>query len=270
MVESTKTSLPALVDYIAFAQDRELMNLIGNDTLVFASKVKKTNMFEWTQERTLAITNNGMYNIHKKTIKRLIPMKDVCAMTKTVTPSKNDQEFTVHVPTEYDYRFLSERRDEIMECIKKVYHANKGENIPVYHTDAKDLKEFTTTEKDMKAKKNRFPPETMLAKSENLFGGDLAVKKEDSVNHLENNESYAAANEERMAQLKADQNFNDSTRESESESGLDEMDAETSASMAGDAQAVFAKEGKPKASLGDFEIRKMIGKGTFGKVFLVE
>ena len=30
MVESSKTSLPALVDYIAFAQDRELMNLIGN------------------------------------------------------------------------------------------------------------------------------------------------------------------------------------------------------------------------------------------------
>merc|ERR1719464_2310040 len=52
MVESTKTSLPALVDYIAFAQDRELMNLIGNDTLVFASKVKKTNMFEWTGENT--------------------------------------------------------------------------------------------------------------------------------------------------------------------------------------------------------------------------
>jgi len=47
-------------------------------------------MFEWTQERTLAITNNGLYNIHKKTIKRLIPMKDVCAMTKTETPSKND------------------------------------------------------------------------------------------------------------------------------------------------------------------------------------
>ena len=31
MVESTKTAgLPALVDYIAFAQDRELMALLGN------------------------------------------------------------------------------------------------------------------------------------------------------------------------------------------------------------------------------------------------
>ena len=35
-------------------------------------------------------------------------------------------------------------------------------------------------------------------------------------------------------------------------------------------EAVFAREGKPAANLKDFEIRKMIGKGTFGKVFLVE
>ena len=39
MVESTKAAgLPALVDYIAFAQDRELMNLIGNGkNLLFKS-----------------------------------------------------------------------------------------------------------------------------------------------------------------------------------------------------------------------------------------
>ena len=36
------------------------------DQLVYAAKVKKTNMFEWTQERTLVITNNALYNIHKK------------------------------------------------------------------------------------------------------------------------------------------------------------------------------------------------------------
>jgi len=40
-------------------------------------------------------------------------------------------------------------------------------------------------------------------------------------------------------------------------------------SMAGGAAAVFAR-GEVQASLQDFEIRKMIGKGTFGKVFLVE
>ena len=44
---------------------------------MYAAKVKKTNMFEWTQERTLVITNNALYNIHKKSIKRVIEFKDI-------------------------------------------------------------------------------------------------------------------------------------------------------------------------------------------------
>ena len=40
--------------------------------------------------------------------------------------------------------------------------------------------------------------------------------------------------------------------------------------MAGQAAAVFARNQQEPASLQDFQIRKMIGKGTFGKVFLVE
>ena len=41
-------------------------------------------------------------------------------------------------------------------------------------------------------------------------------------------------------------------------------------SMAGGAAAVFARNQAQPAALEDFQIRKMIGKGTFGKVFLVE
>ena len=40
--------------------------------------------------------------------------------------------------------------------------------------------------------------------------------------------------------------------------------------MANGGTSVFAREGKAPASLSDFEIVKMIGKGTFGKVFLVK
>ena len=65
-----------------------------------------------------------MINIHKKSIKRVIDFKDIIGMTKTVPPSKNTQEFTVHVggDTPYDYRFLTERREEIMDIVKRVYH----------------------------------------------------------------------------------------------------------------------------------------------------
>ena len=117
--------LPALVDYIAFAQDPDLKKLIGNgkdisffkeiarvnnisgywnlnividssnspliftDTLVYANNIKKTNSWGMSQVRTLAITNNAIYNIHSKKIKRSIMIKDITAITKTVPPSKN-------------------------------------------------------------------------------------------------------------------------------------------------------------------------------------
>lgn len=53
-------------------------------------------------------------------------------------------------------------------------------------------------------------------------------------------------------------------------SGMDEMDTQIRQSMAGGANAVFARAGGPAAKLEDFNLRKLIGKGTFGKVFLVE
>ena len=40
--------------------------------------------------------------------------------------------------------------------------------------------------------------------------------------------------------------------------------------MAGGAAAIFARDQAQPAQLDDFTIKKMIGKGTFGKVFLVE
>ena len=50
----------------------------------------------------------------------------------------------------------------------------------------------------------------------------------------------------------------------------DSDSSEVRQSMAGGAAAVFARSEGAPVSLEDFQIRKMIGKGTFGKVFLVE
>ena len=101
--------LPAVKDYVNFKQDAALMGLIGHDTLVYACMIKKTNMFEWSQERMLAITNNAVYNIHKKKQKRVILIADLGGVTKTEPPSRNTSEFTIHVPSTYDYRFESEK-----------------------------------------------------------------------------------------------------------------------------------------------------------------
>jgi hypothetical protein len=62
------------------------------------------------------------------------------------------KEFAVHVPSSYDYRFITDRRDAIIELLKRIWFNIKGENMPLYHIPKpkKDLQDFTTTEKDMK------------------------------------------------------------------------------------------------------------------------
>jgi len=96
MVESSisLSSIPVR-DYISFQQDASLMKLLAGERLFYADKMKKTNMYGWTQERTLVITDVNIYNIHKKEIKRAIAIKDVSALIKCVPPSKNTSEFTV-------------------------------------------------------------------------------------------------------------------------------------------------------------------------------
>lgn len=75
--------------------------------------------------------------------------------------SNTKGEFTIHVPTEYDYRFISDRyfnicilllnrRDEIFEVIKQRFVEKMQVNLPIFGIAKGNLRDFTTTEKDMK------------------------------------------------------------------------------------------------------------------------
>lgn len=44
----------------------------ASETLLFSDKVRKINMFNWVQERILAITTEKIYNIKKNKVKRFI------------------------------------------------------------------------------------------------------------------------------------------------------------------------------------------------------
>lgn len=54
----------------------------------------------------------------------------------------------------------------------------KRENMPIYHIPkpTKDLKDYTTTEKDMKKNTNRHPGSDFRALSEDLFNVDSEVQ----------------------------------------------------------------------------------------------
>ena len=75
--------------------------------MLFSDKLKKINMFGWNQERILVITTEHVYNIKKTKPKRKIPIALLGGISKTLVGTKI--EFTLHVPSQYDYRFLSEK-----------------------------------------------------------------------------------------------------------------------------------------------------------------
>lgn len=145
-------------------------------------------MFNWEQERVIVITQNGIYNIHKKTIKRKLDFSKISAVTKTISPSSNAREFTIHLPEEYDYRYLSDRRDAIIDIIKRRFFDVKKKNLPMFGTSAPSLKDFTTTEKDKRKQVSRFPPAEYQLKDEDLVTGDLPAAK-DSTLELRKEES---------------------------------------------------------------------------------
>ena len=104
-------------DYLGFKTQPKMMALFGStgtflshdflETLIFSDKVKKINMFGWTQERIIAITTEYIYNVKKTKVKRKIAIDSLGGISKTLQGTRI--EFTLHVPKEYDYRFLSEK-----------------------------------------------------------------------------------------------------------------------------------------------------------------
>ena len=60
-------------------------------------------MLNKPQERVLMISDKAIYNLSQSysSIKRRIPFDQV----QSVTSSESSDEFLVHVPTEYDYRY---------------------------------------------------------------------------------------------------------------------------------------------------------------------
>ena len=68
--------------------------------------------------------------------------------------------------------FVGERRrEEILDVLKRCYYTKKQRNVPIFYATSKDLREFTTTEKDMKKEIARFPTPNYRTNEEDLFDG---------------------------------------------------------------------------------------------------
>lgn len=139
-------------------------------------------------------------------------------------------EFVVHIMREYDYRFVSDYRKEIFDAIKYVWWRDNKKNLPVYGVPQK-LKEFHTSKKDIAKNCEIRPPDSYRLADEDIFPeGDQIQPKPIP-----------------MGVTAEDQNFGDEA-----------------------AKSVFQRNKNEVVNLNDFTIKSVIGRGSFGKVFLVQ
>jgi len=153
----------------------------------------------------------------------------------------------VHVRSEYDYMFESEFRKEIFEAFKYVFYNEHKTNLPVYGVPDK-LKDYATSKKDISNGVEVNPKEQYRLRKEDIY-----EEKGKSTNTNINNSTKSS-----MTSSNSNQGFDEVTQ----------FDDEVKNSVA---TAVYSKQPNDKhVALKDFDIKSVIGRGSFGKVFLVQ
>lgn len=216
--------------------------LSSNETVYFSGNVTKFNRMEWKQERLFVVTNLAIYNIKKTKIQRRIAIKDIDGVTISTDPKCF--EFVVHVEVEYDYRFLTnqKKRDNIIFVLKHCYYKMHSRNLSVFGVSYAHLKDFTTSKKDALKKISKKPPKGNLLKKENLFD-DITPGEVPKDEKKEEKDEFASPFDS--------DNFEERKRRAPT-------------------GTIYSKDKGKEVGLDDFEIKSVIGKGTFGKVYLVE
>ena len=135
--------------------------LVNNEKVFLSTVVTKYNDLGFRQERILAITENAIYNIKRKSVQRRMPIEKLEALTVSTMSS----EFVLHIKEEYDYRLLSyERRQDIIETLLQVICNVKklATAFSVYNVPMINLNSVMTTHSLYKQKKFIRPAKNYL------------------------------------------------------------------------------------------------------------
>ena len=224
-------------DSLKWAKDPDIMKIIGKEILYYSNKITKINHYNIGQERFLVLTDESLYNFQKKKLKRKIEYNKI----QGITYSKISPElFVVHGnEVEYDYYFQTHERNLLIKLISKFYEEQTGKPLKLCEVNEKTLKNYVTGKKDKKKDSTytKMDLSRLIDLKKFLYENQFIEKKIRTMSCI---------------------NF---TEENKID---DEKPSIIKTSM------IFCKEPKlEKSTLDNFKIMKIIGRGEYGKVFLV-
>ena len=205
--------------------------LAKNEKILFSATLTKINKNNKYQDRNMLITSLNLYNLRTDGVLAsvtslfnsgyMVKRKFDLKLIKAIVYAKLGNEFIIHVPSEFDYRFISERKDEIIMYVLYALQLNGIKELSFFFTNDIELHEMTT-HNSQKKKGMTHPPK----------GEQRAMTIESFEEYVKNK-----VKEQR------------------------EMDQVTT---------MLISSGTNKLTMNNFNLLKTLGKGGFGKVYLVQ
>ena len=222
-------------DALSYAGDSEISKIVNGEAILFSDAIIKINRYNMSQERNFVITKSAVYNLKKKSLKRRIEMKDI----RGITISSLTDEFVIHgLEIEYDYDYVSSQRGIILKILAQAFEETTKTALKLCSVEDKSLKNYVTVKKEKKKDPN--------------FSRMDETK-------LINIQDYLKSLTEDIENL----NINKETENCKNENNVIERKTRTN--------TLYSKHKSIKTvTLDDFKIINVLGRGSFGKVCLVE
>ena len=220
-------------DTLNWAKDPEILSSIKKEILYYSNKIIKINHFGINQERMLVLTDEALYNFQKKKLKRKIQYSEV----RGITFSTLNDEFIVHGnDMEYDFYFISNDKDIIIGIIAKFYQELFNKELKICKVTEKTLKNYVTGKKEKRKDRSSRMDEKFLISIDSFYN------------------EFCKQNEGR--------------RQSMCSFSEENIDSENPKKII--SKLVFSKVNSiTNVKLDDFDIIKIIGRGSYGKIYLV-